>query len=470
MAERYQLQIKEQATPAAFGHMPNMSVPQTNAFSMIGEQLGKFAEFQKRRQDEWDAASVMNAQVEFDKQLNDYLSNPETGLLNVRKLNSARGLSDETFNYADTIAERIAGQLGNDNQKIAFKKIAERAKLPYWKHASEYEARQIEEYKKQSFQSSLESANNLLMLNPNDNFVVGTAREQVANAIRAQYYGSPDDYIENMISDAYSQMDAQRIAMIAETDPKKAYELLKSEDIKIKPDVAAKLEGTLKKQVERDAVYTISDNYWNKYGNANEETYKAIYSDPNLTNEQKDMVWSRVVTRDNSEKRWKQDQEKKWEEDWFDKIANSEDLDEANRMIDDSGATGQKKIRLRNWARQVHNQPVDEKLEDWDRALKEVREGKYKTSEEFIAAYKGILNPSTIKSIVGTYYFTRNVKSNPNEPNFVGHHFGKSVELAEKELGIKDCGVPVNEVAASEASRVTKHSITCRGHCVTSST
>ena len=99
-----------------------------------------------------------------------------------------------------------------------------------------------------------------------------------------------------------------------------------------------------------------------------------------------------------------------------------------------------------------------------------MREGKYKTSEEFIAAYKGILNPSTIKSIVGTYYFTRNVKSNPNEPNFVGHHFGKSVELAEKELGIKDCGVPVNEVAASEASRVTKHSITCRGHCVTSST
>lgn len=427
MAERYQLQIKEQATPAAFGHMPNMSVPQTNAFSMMGEQLGKFAEFQKRRQDEWDAASVMNAQVEFDKQLNDYLSNPETGLLNVRKLNGARGLSDETFNYADTIAERIAEQLGNDNQKIAFKKIAEKAKLPYWKHASEYEARQIEEYKKQSFQSSLESANNLLMLNPNDDFVVGTAREQVANAIRAQYYGSPDDYIENMISDAYSQMDAQRIAMIAETDPKKAYELLKSEGVKIKPDVAAKLEGNLKKIVERDAVYSIADNYWNKYGGASEEAYNAIYSDPNLTNEQKDMVYSRIVTRSNMDKRWKQDQEEKWRKDWFAKIDKAKDMEEAERIIGKSGASGPDRIRFLNYASSLFEGPVQEKPEDVYKTFQELKDGKYKNAEEFMAAKKGILNPSTIKHFVTTYFMSPKSNNPGGQPGFSREHAVRSV-------------------------------------------
>ncbi len=108
MTERYQRQINETSTPAAFGHTSNISIPQTNAFSVIGDQLGKFAEFQKKRQDEWDTASVMNAQVEYDKLLSDYLHHSDTGQLNLRKLRNAQGISDETFNYADTLAEKIS--------------------------------------------------------------------------------------------------------------------------------------------------------------------------------------------------------------------------------------------------------------------------------------------------------------------------------------------------------------------------
>ena len=151
MAERYQRQINEVSTPSVFIQNQNFDAPKIgNALSDFGSQLQRLADFQKNKQDEWDAATVMNAQVEFDKQLHDYLNNPDTGQFNLRKLSNAQGISDDTFNYADSLAEKITSQLENENQKRAFKKIAERSKLPYWKQASEFEARQISEFKNQA--------------------------------------------------------------------------------------------------------------------------------------------------------------------------------------------------------------------------------------------------------------------------------------------------------------------------------
>ena len=143
MVQRYRNQINEAATPAAFGRNyvdgAATGVNVAGAIAGAGDELRRFAEVRKRQQDEWDAAMVMNAQTEYARQMAEWMDDPETGKLQTRKLGAARGLTDETFRYADELAKKIAGGLENENQKAAFLRIAERAKLPYWKQASEYE-------------------------------------------------------------------------------------------------------------------------------------------------------------------------------------------------------------------------------------------------------------------------------------------------------------------------------------------
>ena len=143
MVQRYRNQINEAATPAAFGRNyvdgAATGVSVAGAIAGAGDELRRFAEVRKRQQDEWDAATVMNAQTEYARQMAEWMDDPETGKLQTRKLGAARGLTDETFRYADELAKKIAGGLENENQKAAFLRIAERVKLPYWKQASEYE-------------------------------------------------------------------------------------------------------------------------------------------------------------------------------------------------------------------------------------------------------------------------------------------------------------------------------------------
>ena len=73
MVQRYRNQINEAATPAAFGRnyvdgaVTGVSV--AGAIAGAGDELRRFAEVRKRQQDEWDAATVMNAQTEYARQM-----------------------------------------------------------------------------------------------------------------------------------------------------------------------------------------------------------------------------------------------------------------------------------------------------------------------------------------------------------------------------------------------------------------
>ena len=75
MVQRYRNQINEAATPAAFGHNyvdgAATGVQVAGAIVGAGEEIRRFAEIRKRQQDEWDAATVINAQTEYARQMSD---------------------------------------------------------------------------------------------------------------------------------------------------------------------------------------------------------------------------------------------------------------------------------------------------------------------------------------------------------------------------------------------------------------
>lgn len=263
MAERYQLQIGERATPGTFGRAygaGGTGAQVGSALAGVGQAAQKWGAYLQEYQAEWDAASVMNAQNEYARRMADRLDNPETGWTVTRKLGAARGLTGETWDYAEQTAREIEAQLENENQKAAFRNIAERAKLTYWKQASVHEAREIRTYQDQAFQTSVASANELVTKAPADEFAVRTAREQVENAIRAQYYGSDEKFIQQTIEQAYSDMDARRITLIAQDDPVGALAMLEQDDgLALTPEAKAELKARIQPKAEVYEVQGIVD-------------------------------------------------------------------------------------------------------------------------------------------------------------------------------------------------------------------
>ncbi len=254
MVERYQRQVNEQSAPNAFmrNHVDGAAtgVQVGNAVAGFGDEIRRFAETQKRRNDEHDATRVMEAQNEYNRAMTDWMDNPETGKTNTRKLGLSKGLTDESFQYGDELALKIADTLDNDAQRQAFLRVAQRAKLPYWKQASEFEARQTKAYGDQVFNTTLEQGGMAVQRAPLDSTAFEAAAQQGANAIRAQFYGADESVINAAIEEYTSGLEQQRISIIAAEDPVAALNMVE-ESPYLTPGTAASMKKTLGAEVER---------------------------------------------------------------------------------------------------------------------------------------------------------------------------------------------------------------------------
>lgn len=457
MVQRYRNQINEAATPAAFGRNyvdgAATGVSVAGALAGAGEEIRRFAEVRKRRQDEWDAATVMNAQTEYARQMTEWMDDPETGKLQTQKLGAARGLTDETFRYADELAEKIAGGLENENQKAAFLRIAERAKLPYWKQASEYEARQMKAYKDQAFQASMEAGATAVQRSPDDPFVFESVRQQRENAIRAQLYGAAPETISRAVEEANSDLEAQRIVVVASRDPFAA--LVMTEDSTyLLPDAATGLRNKLSPEVERlerqaaaeaekEAAYAATDILMDRFGTDEQAAWSAMENDPSLGPDMRERIWGKYKARVSDRNRWETQRDREYMSGWMDKIADSSSMEEAQQFIQDSGADGQQRVQMERAAAQIHRpEKFKEDVRDWAQAFKEVTNGQIKTDEELIYRWGGRLSSGTIKSLVKMFYKEGSDGSGGSSGSggggYVGYSFADAIKSSMKDLKIKD--------------------------------
>ena len=397
--KRYRHQINEAATPAAFGRNyvdgAATGVSVAGAITGAGEEIRRFAEVRRRQQYEWDAATVMNAQTEYARQMTEWMDDPETGKIQTQKLGAARGLTDETFRYADELAEKIAGGLENENQKAAFLRIAERAKLPYWKQASEYEARQMKAYKDQAFQASMEAGATAVQRSPDDPFVFETVRQQRESAVRAQLYGAAPETISRAVEEANSDLEAQRIAVVASRDPFAALAMTENSTYLL-PDAATGLRNKLSPEVERlerqaaaeaekEAAYAATGMLMDRFGTDEQAAWSAMENDPSLDPDMRERIWGKYKARISDRKRWETQRDRDYMSGWMDKIADSSSMEEAQQLIQDSGADGQQRVQMERAAAQIHRpEKFKEDVRDWAQAFKEVTNGQIKTDEELI--------------------------------------------------------------------------------------
>ena len=251
--ERYRSQIGASRLPQAYGQNfvdgAATGVQVAGAWGRLGETIQKAGEVMKRRQDEWDATRAMEANNELVKRMTSYMEDPDTGVLNTRKLGLARGLTQQADADTDRFIAEIDGQLDNDAQKQAFRAMAERSRVPFWKQASHFEAAQVNEYRGQVFKNTLDAGMQMTLRDPMDEGAFEAASVQGATAIRAQYVGADEKVVKAAVDEYVSGLEAARISAVSEGNPLLGEALIKSSPY-LTPMDARKLRGTIAPKAE----------------------------------------------------------------------------------------------------------------------------------------------------------------------------------------------------------------------------
>ncbi len=253
MKERYRLQINETATPAAFGRNyvdgAATGVQVAGAWGKLGETIQKTGEIMKRRQDEWDATRAMEANNELMKRMTAYMDDPDMGVVNTRKLGLAQGVTKQADTDFDGFVSEIESTLDNNAQKQAFRAMAERSRVPFWKQASHFEASQVNEYRGQVFKNTLDAGMQMTLRDPMDEGAFEAAAVQGATAIRAQYVGADEKVVKAAVDEYVSGLEAARIAAVSEGNPLLGEALIKSSPY-LTPMDAKKLRASITPKAE----------------------------------------------------------------------------------------------------------------------------------------------------------------------------------------------------------------------------
>lgn len=267
--ERYQRQIKDDSRlPNAYGQNfvdgAAAGSHVAGAVERLGDMVQKAGAVMQRRQDEWDSTRVMEANNEFVKRMTLYLDDPDKGVFNTRKLGLARGVTQQSDGDADKMIREIENGLENNAQKEAFRTMAARSKMPFWREASNHEAREVGAYREQVFKNTLNDGMNITMRDPMDEEAFKTAAVQGATAIRAQYVGAAKEVQDAAIDEYVSGLETARIAAVAEDNPLLGEELIKNSPY-LTPQDAQKLKNSIGPRADGYKTQAFVDEFIQKF-------------------------------------------------------------------------------------------------------------------------------------------------------------------------------------------------------------
>ena len=315
MADRYNLQIKEQSLPNAMMKPAVVSDGGLGAaFGGLAKVADSFTAVALHKQEEFDMLRVEEANNELTKRLLDYTNNPDSGILHTRKLGGAIGDNSVTYDY-EAKSKDIVDSVANDlklspRQLDSFHRVALNTAMPFYKLVQNHEAREGEAYKKAQTSANIEINTQLALTDPFDQETYNTAWDMIEAGILLELQDAPEQALQVAIDQAKSNLRAAAIAQIAESDPILAFEYLNSYENDLLPEAKAKLTGRLKDAAKNQENFSLAEKYYAKYKDNLPGARDAIYSNNSLSVEDKDRIWSRVKSRHSEALQWENEQER----------------------------------------------------------------------------------------------------------------------------------------------------------------
>lgn len=296
MAERYAPRIGEQQLPGARlggAGMPNIGVDIGTAAGVgdVGKAVSQLGAMAFQKQEEYDMLVVEEANNRYTQSLHSHINDSETGLLATRKGKDAiadRSVSKDFGAKSKEIATAIRDEMKmNKRQAELFERVSINTAFPFFKQMQDYENQQLQEYKGQVFQGTMETQRQAMLNAPYEKTAFDTAWSYAEAAINLQYQHLPEEAMTAMKAQIKSQWEADRIMVVAAKDPLSAYAMAEASDV-LNADQKADLVSKLKGEADKVYYQQEADAIWDQFGR-NEEAANNFIRD-NFQGSERDAI------------------------------------------------------------------------------------------------------------------------------------------------------------------------------------
>ena len=268
MAERYSLQIPERGLPSAYAReQRNASAGAEmvgQALKGLGGALDDMHVMLRRREDKQAEYDAMAANRDYMRQMRTFLSDPDSGVYNTRKLGASRGVTSDM----DAYAEKLKGEIMSGLSPLAANKFAEiepNTRMPFWNEASLFEAKQTQENNDMIFESSMRENIISVSENPFNSEMFDMAASEGNLLIQSHMRGAPEESIRLAQRSFLSRLEKERIEAVMGTDPILANELIQESTLLL-PDDKEKLQATVKPEAEKQAGRNAAEQALQRFG------------------------------------------------------------------------------------------------------------------------------------------------------------------------------------------------------------
>ena len=414
----------------------------------IGAAIGGAAERIGAIAQDMEDAKTLELFNAFKRESAEYHEHPDKGIYNTRVGSGAWNVTKDADEWLEQKANEYAKKAPGARARQNFQRMAGQHREQMFGANSRFEAGQIKKYRESEADAAIQTGLDEIAQNYDNDEAIERIKQGMDEAVAFKVKGMGPEAVKSAYAELDDKIAMTRLARMLEDDPEKAEEWFYEHKEDFGSDGLIRAEKAVNTAMERltaerkkQAVYGIANDYWDKYGKADMETRDAIYSDENLTDEEKDFVWRRLEAREADIERQEKQDEINYKNGWINKIIEgSSSYEEAMQFVADSGASGAERLQLERLVKQVWQpEKFKESITDWAQAFTEIKEGRFNSTDEIIYRWGGRLKASTLQGLVRMFYTGSTSVGKGGSGGgieYVGYSFSKAIENTMKALDI----------------------------------
>ena len=193
----------------------------------VGDTVEYIGKLQAHRRNERAKLDANNASNAYQKALTQYLYDPDTGAYTQRKLGNADNVTSDFSDFADKSIEEISSGLTPEAADI-FRRMAGDITMPMWKQTSVYEAKEMGQYRDDSYKATLAESINTAALDPGNEELFQVQLDKAMIAIGELNKGASETVLKQEFQKIASDMEVARIERVASSNPLAAQDMIEN--------------------------------------------------------------------------------------------------------------------------------------------------------------------------------------------------------------------------------------------------
>ena len=310
----------------------------------VAQQWGQLGHTMVTRADEMQAEDdrnlVIKAKSDLDTQLTSALYDEKTGIMNQKGIN-ALDLTNKFNQDFDNLVKTTAQTLKTKRQQDVFNQYSMGQKDNYLRSVSAHQARERQSYTEDNASVAVTSAQNLAIVNYNDQSVFDNSMATINKTIDSVYGYKGKDVTDSMKAKALSGIRSEQVtSMLSQGQGVVARDFLIAHKSEIDPKIYDNLFAGAETKAIHQESKMVTNDVFSRYGVNDERGAMKYLKDTYGDNPGYDKFATALQARFVDERRFKNEEVKRNEENILTSVWKAGSLSEAQGVIDNAVAAG----------------------------------------------------------------------------------------------------------------------------------